>query len=87
MSENRIVNIIDKFDKDNQYVSKYTILNEVKGLGIKFDDFNDEERYEVIGLMLTENYEDKEDGWGIYWGPQKVLIDQNGDRLDGFSFI
>lgn len=82
MSENRIVNIIDKFDKDNQYVSKYTILNEVKGLGIKFDDFNDEERYEVIGLMLTENYEDKEDGWGIYWGPQKVLIDQNGDRLD-----
>ena len=82
MSENRIVNIIDKYDKDSQYVSKNIILREIKGLNIGFDDFNDEERYEVIGFMLTENYEDKDDGWGIYWGPERVLINDNGDRLD-----
>lgn len=82
MLENRIVNIVNKFDKNNQYVSKYNILDEINALNIKFCDLDDEEKYEVIGFILTENYEDKDDGWGIYWGPERVLVNEDGKRLD-----
>ena len=82
MLENRIVNIVNKFDKNNQCVSKYNILDEINALNIKFCDLDDEEKYEVIGFILTENYEDKDDGWGIYWGPERVLVNEDGKRLD-----
>ncbi len=79
---NRCIEVVQNFDLIDKVFGEVEISDEFRKLDIDYNEMNICEQAEIIAFMLTDNYKEKEEGWGIYYGPYSVCSTQNGDRVE-----
>lgn len=82
---NRCIEVVQKFNLVDKVFSEAEISDQFRMLGIYYNKMNICEQSEIMAFMLTEDYKEKEDGWGIYYGPHMVWTAKNGERVESPS--
>jgi hypothetical protein len=82
---NRCIEVVQNFNLIDKVFWEAKIFDKFRILNIDYNEMSIYEQSEIIAFMLTEDYKEKEDGWGIYYGPHTVWITQNGERVENPS--
>ncbi len=77
--------LLEKYNNDNSKISEAHISDELRKVKVTNKQEEDELRYESIAFGFVEDYLDKPNGWGSYYGPMIVMKNENGQWIESPS--
>lgn len=82
---NRCIEVVQKFNLVDKVFWEAEISDQFRMLGIDYNEMNICEQSEIMAFMFTEDYKEKQYGWGIYYGPHTVWSTKEGERVENPS--
>lgn len=75
-----IDDVISAFDSSEKLYQEREVAKQIRSFlsDNKIDKPNDEQYSDLIAFEFAENCQDKEDGWGTYFGPFSILTNGEG---------